>query len=144
MKLIKRSIDRDKSGYITLYAEDQEDMWHLYNLLQKGDSLKATTFRNVTSETSTGSTDKSQVRLTLTIEIEEIDYDAQGGVLRVNGKNIVENKFVKMGGYHTISIELNRNFTLGKQEWDIISLERIAECCDVAKKADIAACVLQE
>ena len=49
-----------------------------------------------------------------------------------------------MGAYHTIDLELNRPFTLKKREWDIISLNRIDEACDIATKADIAAVVLQE
>jgi protein pelota len=65
-------------------------------------------------------------------------------MLRVNGRNIEENKYVKMGGFHTIEIELNRKFTLSKPEWDIISFERITTACNVVQKADIAAIVLQE
>lgn len=49
-----------------------------------------------------------------------------------------------MGAYHTIDLELNRPFTLKKPEWDIISLNRIDEACDIATKADIAAVILQE
>jgi protein pelota len=65
-------------------------------------------------------------------------------MLRVNGRNIEENKYVKMGGYHTIELELNRKFTLTKPEWDVISFERITTACNVVQKADIAAIVLQE
>lgn len=32
---------------------------------------------------------------------------------------------LKMGAYHTLDLEVNRKFTLGKQEWDSIALERI-------------------
>ncbi len=49
-----------------------------------------------------------------------------------------------MGAYHTIDLEMNRNFTLFKPEWDIIALERVNEACDVTKHADVAAVVLQE
>lgn len=49
-----------------------------------------------------------------------------------------------MGSYHTIDLELNRNFTLYKPEWDIIALERVDEACDIAKQADVAAIVCQE
>lgn len=49
-----------------------------------------------------------------------------------------------MGQYHTIELELNRQFTLSKKEWDSVALERLNEACDVAKKAEIAAIVLQE
>ena len=32
-----------------------------------------------------------------------------------------------MGAYHTLDLELNRKFTLGKREWDSVALERIGE-----------------
>ena len=49
-----------------------------------------------------------------------------------------------MGTHHTIELELNRNFTLIKPEWDVIALERVDEACDITKQADVAAVVLQE
>ena len=49
-----------------------------------------------------------------------------------------------MGTYHTTELELNRNFTLIKPEWDVIALERVEEACDITKQADVAAVVLQE
>lgn len=35
-----------------------------------------------------------------------------------------------MGAYHTIDLELNRKFTLMKEEWDSIDLERIDTVTD--------------
>ena len=32
-----------------------------------------------------------------------------------------------MGAYHTIDLELNRKFTLLKEYWDLIALERVGE-----------------
>ena len=49
-----------------------------------------------------------------------------------------------MGAYHTVDLELNRKFTLIKQEWDIISLERIETATNVAKTADLAAVIMHE
>ncbi|TPX30163.1 hypothetical protein SmJEL517_g06207 [Synchytrium microbalum] len=145
MKLVRKLIEKDKSGAVSLIPEELEDMWHAYNLIAKDDQLKANTVRQVlVSETATGSTDKSSVRITLEISVESVEFDTQAGVLRVNGRNITENKYVKMGAYHTIDLELNRPFTLKKLEWDIIALNRIDEACDISTKADIAAVVLQE
>ena len=33
------------SSQVTLMPEEAEDMWHTYNLLQMGDSLRASTIR---------------------------------------------------------------------------------------------------
>lgn len=49
-----------------------------------------------------------------------------------------------MGAYHTLDLELNRKFSLRKQEWDSVSLERIEMACDPTKSADVAAVIMQE
>lgn len=49
-----------------------------------------------------------------------------------------------MGAYHTLDLELNRKFSLRKQVWDSISLERIDTACDPTKSADVAAVIMQE
>ncbi|KAJ3377098.1 hypothetical protein HDU80_003479, partial [Chytriomyces hyalinus] len=98
MKLVRKNIDsKDGSGSVTLVAEEQEDMWHAYNLVLAGDSLKGSTIRRVVTESATGSTDKSSVRITLTIQVETVEFDTQACMLRVNGRNVQENKFVKVG-----------------------------------------------
>ncbi|XP_064180691.1 protein pelota homolog isoform X2 [Anguilla rostrata] len=124
--------------------EEAEDMWHTYNLLQVGDSLRASTIRKVQTESSTGSVGSSRVRTTLTVSVEAIDFDSQACQLRVKGTNIEENQYVKMGAYHTIELELNRKFTLAKKIWDSVVLDRIEQACDPAQKADVAAVVMQE
>ncbi len=119
-------------------------MWHAYNLVAVGDSLRASTFRKVTTEGSTGSTKSNKIRLTLTVTVESIDFDTQACKLRVKGRNIEENEHVKLGAYHTLDLEPNRKFTLTKTEWDTVSLERVELATDPSKSADVAAVVMQE
>lgn len=130
-----------KFGY---FQEETEDMWHVYNLIAQGDSIRASTFRKVTTEGSTGSRQSTKIRLTLTLEVEDIDFDTQACRLRVKGRNKEENEHVKMGAYHTIDIEANRKFTLTKLEWDTVTLERVELATDPSKSADVAAVVMQE
>src|SRR5688572_13374615 len=105
-------------------------MWHAYNLVQEGDHLKASTIRKVTTESATGSTASNKIRTTLTVLVEQLEYDTQACVLRVKGRNVVENEYVKIGQYHTVDLELNKRFTLYKACWDSISLERLDLACD--------------
>lgn len=144
MKLVSRDIDKNAAGSVTLIPEEAEDMWHAYNLVCVGDSLRSGTIRKVQTESATGSVSVNKVRTMLTIKIEAIDFDTLGCVLRVRGRNITENQYVKMGAYHTLDLELNRKFTLGKLQWDSVSLERIELACDPTKHADLAAVVMQE
>ncbi|KAI9322397.1 protein pelota [Dichotomocladium elegans] len=144
MRLISKTVEKDASGHVTLYPEELEDMWHVYNLISKDDQIKATTFRKIQNETTTGSTSSQRKNMILTITVETVDFDPQVGLLRINGRVVSENPYVKMGSYHTIDLELNRNFTLHKGEWDTIALERVEEACDITKQADVAAIVCQE
>jgi protein pelota len=50
----------------------------------------------VQNETATGSSSSSRIRTTLTIKVENIDYDTQACMLRLKGRNIVENDYVKV------------------------------------------------
>jgi len=144
MKLVQRDIEKEGAGKLVLVPEEAEDMWHAFNLIAEGDAVRANTIRKVTTESATGSTTSNRVRTTLTVQVEDIDFDTQACMLRLKGRNIEENQHVKMGAYHTIDLELNRKFTLQKPYWDSIHLDRIELACDPAKHADIAAVVMQE
>ncbi|KZF24499.1 hypothetical protein L228DRAFT_245445 [Xylona heveae TC161] len=145
MRLIKQNIERDGSGSVTLYPEEPEDMWHAYNLIRPNDLLRASALRRVTTESSTGSTASHRVQTTLSIRVTGIDFDPQAGQLHVAGRIAEENKYVKIGQYHTLDLELQRNFTLEKGEgWDSVALDVIREAIDPQKRADIAAVVMQE
>eukprot|EP01097_Dermamoeba_algensis_P000773 TRINITY_DN1276_c0_g1_i1.p1 TRINITY_DN1276_c0_g1~~TRINITY_DN1276_c0_g1_i1.p1 ORF type:complete len:311 (+),score=60.35 TRINITY_DN1276_c0_g1_i1:83-1015(+) len=143
MKLIKKYIEKDGTGDVTLCPEDSEDLWHAYNLISEGDLIRATSIRKVQRE-STTSTESERVRITLTISVETIHFDTASSILRLNGKNSAENKFVKMGAYHSLELELNKNFTITKPFWDSVTLERLEAACDPAKSADVGAVILQE
>lgn len=41
MLLIKQHIERDLSGSITLKPQDDEDMWHAYNLIQEVSPMRS-------------------------------------------------------------------------------------------------------
>eukprot|EP00095_Tigriopus_kingsejongensis_P002917 snap_masked-scaffold336_size202805-processed-gene-1.26 protein:Tk02917 transcript:snap_masked-scaffold336_size202805-processed-gene-1.26-mRNA-1 annotation:"GG10049" len=144
MKLVHKSLEKDQSGTLTLIPEETEDMWHVYNLIAEGDRVRASTIRKVTTESSTGSTTSTRVRTTLTIQVENIDFDTQACMLRLKGRNVSENAHVKMGAYHTLDVETNRKLSLEKPEWDSIHLERIELATDPAKHAEVAAIIMQE
>lgn len=48
MRLLKRSLNgKNGEGAVTLMAEEPEDMWHIFNLVAKGDTVRSTTMRKV-------------------------------------------------------------------------------------------------
>ncbi|CAH3043321.1 unnamed protein product [Porites evermanni] len=144
MKLVAKNFEKDSSGSVVLVPEEAEDMWHAYNLIAVGDRLKSTTIRRVQTESATGSVSSNKVRTTLAIAVEGIEFDTQACMLRIKGRNVEENQYVKMGAYHTIDLELNRKFTLLKEYWDLIALERVEMACDPTQHADLGAILLHE
>ena len=109
MKLVLKDIsEKDGQGRVILIPEEPEDMWHVYNLLVQGDRVRATTFRKVVTEGSTGSTKADKKRVTLTVEVEGIEFDPVEGMIRARGRNKSDTKFVRLNAYHTLELEINR------------------------------------
>lgn len=81
---------------MVLIPEESEDIWHAYNLIAEGDNVRSTTVRKVQNETATGSSSSSRIRTTLTIAVESIDFDTHACKLRLKGRNIEENQYVKV------------------------------------------------
>lgn len=51
----------------------------------------------VKEETATGTSSSTRVRTTLTLAVEGTEFDTAACMLRVKGRNVVENRFVKVG-----------------------------------------------
>ncbi|CAN0230170.1 unnamed protein product, partial [Ectocarpus sp. 13 AM-2016] len=136
MKVLRRQISsKDGDGFVQMKTEEAEDMWHAYNLIADGDRVRTST---VVNESSTGSTTSKRVRLSLTIAVERVDFDSDSCLLRLSGRNSEENPHVKIGAYHTLDLELNQVFSIEKDVWDVIHLERIETSSDPAKKVRTA------
>lgn len=73
------------------------------------------------------------------------DFDPQSSQLHVSGRIAEETKFTKVGQYHTLDLELQRNFTLEKNEgWDSVARAVVRDACDPSKSADVWAIIMQE
>ncbi|RTG90806.1 protein pelota [Schistosoma bovis] len=144
MKVIGRELNKNSSGYITLIAENEEDMWLTYNLVQVGDKMRCSTVRKVQNESATGSVQTKQVRTNLTIEVEKLTSICRGSVLHLKGRNVVENQFVKMGAYHTLDLRIDEKFTITKTEWDSVAIMLVEQASDPTQQADLAAVIMHE
>ncbi|KAJ5629019.1 eRF1 domain 3 [Penicillium lividum] len=154
MRLVKNKIEHDGSGAVTLFPEEPEDMWHAYNLVRPGDLLRASAIRRVTTTQETGSTSSARVHLNLEIRVKSLDFDPQSSELHVSGQIVNETAHTKIGQFHTLDLELNRNFTLEKDVgsdgegvgWDSIAVEMLKDAVDESgkRRAEAVAVVMQE
>lgn len=143
MKINRRDLVPNGPGSVKMTPIDADDLWFVYNLIAQGDSVMAGTVRKVLRETSTGR-DAERVKLKLEIKVEAIEYDKVGSVLRIRGKNVLENEYVKIGAFHTLEIELHRAFVLRKELWDSMALHVLNQASDPAASADLAVVLMQE
>ncbi|PKA61741.1 hypothetical protein AXF42_Ash008571 [Apostasia shenzhenica] len=144
MKLVHKNMVRNGPGSVKIIPEEDDDMWHAYNLISAGDLVQAVTVRKVLRESASGGRDAERVKLKLEIKVEAVDYDKEGSVLRIRGKNIMENEHVKIGQFHTLEVEPQRPFVIKKEIWDSISLDILHQACDPTASADLAVVLMQE
>lgn len=141
MKLLAENISNSKESSVTVQAQDKEDLWILYNLIQKDDRITVTTTRNYQKE---GSSKVERVLVKLQLRVANIEYEAESSTLRCKGRTVSEHKYVPMGSYHTAVIDTKYAFTLYKDEFDSYSLDIIHEATSITERAEIGAVVLHE
>ncbi|KAK1403653.1 The messenger RNA surveillance factor Pelota [Heracleum sosnowskyi] len=144
MKILRRDLVRNGAGSVKMVPEEADDLWLAYNLIAKGDSVLASTVRKVLREAASGGRDAERVKLKLEIRVETVDYDKEGSVLRIRGKNILENEHVKIGAFHTLELELHRPFVIRKVVWDTMALDVLHQASDPSVGADLAVVMMQE
>lgn len=97
MRLDKKAIgEKDGGGYAVVVPEVDEDLWHAYNLICVGDQVRTSTLRKVVKEGLGGSTQSKRVSTQLTLEVEAIHFDPSAPSLQLRGKNVAENKHVRV------------------------------------------------
>lgn len=139
---------KDKNVAVTLVPEDSEDLWYLYNLIKKGDTVQLLTHRNVKkgnqNQITKGKLKMEKILVKLRLLVEDVDYIASDLVMRVNGKSLLQQEYVPLNSYHTAEIELNKEVSIVKSSWDEYDMTLLDELCSIEKKADIGAVVFQE
>ncbi|GAB2287160.1 CDP-diacylglycerol--glycerol-3-phosphate 3-phosphatidyltransferase [Dionaea muscipula] len=144
MKIVRREFVPNGPGSVKMVPEEADDLWMAYNLIAEGDSVLAVTVRKVLRQAASGGREAERVKLKLEIKVEVVEYDKEGSVLRIRGKNTLENEHVKIGAFHTIEIDLHRPFVLRKDVWDSVTLGLLHQASDPVASADLAVILMQE
>ncbi|MEM3736941.1 MAG: mRNA surveillance protein pelota [Candidatus Bathyarchaeia archaeon] len=123
-----------KRGEVEVVLENQDDLWHLYNIVDKGDLAYAKTTREIkgTAEGSRPSAGR-RVSLLLGIRVEEVFFDRNVDRLRIRGI-VVEGPECYGGllnSYHTLSLKVGSRLRLVKEAWHNHQLRRLKEATEV-------------
>ncbi|MHA2287540.1 MAG: mRNA surveillance protein pelota [Promethearchaeota archaeon] len=112
MKILE--IDK-KNELVVVRTENLNDLWSLYNVIDKNDEVSARTNRRIVlKEGSKG--ERKQMKLNL--KVESVSFHEFSNRLRVKG-TILEGPedFVSFGTYHTFNIETGLKLTIKKDKW---------------------------
>jgi protein pelota len=75
---------------------------------------------------------------------QEIEYDGEGELLRLRGKNCVESKWLRIGQFQSLEFQAPKAITLIKTEFDFIHVQKLKEATDLSAGAKVAAIVMEE
>ncbi|KAF9592976.1 hypothetical protein IFM89_019280 [Coptis chinensis] len=99
---------------VNFFAEEEDDLWSVYNLICQGDRVEAETSRKMDSN-GIKKTSATRVKVKVEIKVAKTKYDKVGSVLNISG-NIVssDTASVRIGGSHTLKIKQQLSFELTK------------------------------
>lgn len=122
MKVLRRDL---QSGSIRLQLHTLDDLWHLFNLVEAGDRVEATTKRREEPRTDKIRPDRREkVRIRIALRVERVEFHAFADRLRIHG--IIEEGPMDLGSHHTLNVDPGESLTLVK-EWRESQLRRIEE-----------------
>ena len=137
MKIIEKNL---RQGYVKLVPDSQDDLWHLYNVIYRGDEVYAYSSRAIRTDTEY-SRPKSAERFSafMGIKVENVAWDKFLGKLRINGLICQAPDIIPPGAHHTLSIALNQPVTIVKKEWPEHLLHRLERATETEKSILIIA-----
>lgn len=132
-----RLVHKDPKQFeVKLVPETLDDLWHLHNLIDKGDHVTALTFRTRdVKEEKVRSEKISKVPVELTIEAEDIEFAAFADRLRIRGPIVAGSE--ELGSYHSLNLEADGRVDVRirkVQGFRPHHYERIREAVEAAKR----------
>lgn len=133
MKVIFKDLNH---GKIKLMPETLDDIWHIYNIIDKGDLVQAITFRTEEDKDDKIRSKKSvKKRMKLGVRVEEVKFHEFSDRLRIHG--LIEEGPQELGAYHTLNVSSENmdKITIIKQDWKDHHLLRIEDAVKHSSQA---------
>jgi len=131
VKIIEKNL---RQSFVKVVPDSVDDLWHLYNIIYKGDEVYAYSSRAIKSDTES-SRPKSGERVSafMGVTVESVAWDKFLGKLRVHGIICHAPDIIPSGAHHTISVALNQPVTIVKKEWPKHALDRLNRASETEK-----------
>ena len=132
-----RITGQDPSGEgIRVQIETDEDIWHLYNVIEVGDLVTASTTRREEKAADKLRAERAEKkRMTLGVRIEKIEFSEDD--LRLKLLGTIETGPQDIGQHHTLILETGDSLLISKRHWRETQLERLKRAVADSKKPRI-------
>jgi len=116
-----------KKGIVKVMPKTLDDLWHLYNIIYKGDLVYARTTREVKVDTEYARPQKGKrISVFIGIRVEDVVWDRSLNRLRVHGKiHEAPEDIAGRGTHHTLNIAVNKPITIVKDKWLKHQIDRL-------------------
>ena len=123
------SEDRDSST-LTLYVQSIDDLWYMKNFISVEDRVKMTTLRRMEKQDDlTRSKETQRKPMTLTIEVQDVEFQEFANKLKVLGTIVAGNDDL-LGEHQSFQIGPEDTFDLIKEKWTDEQRKMLKECVD--------------
>ncbi len=125
MKIIGKNL---RQGFVKVVPTSEDDLWHLYNVIFKGDEVYAYSSRAIKTDQEY-SRPKSAERVSafMGVTVESVAWDKFLGKLRVHGIICHAPDIMPTAAHHTLNIALNQPLTIVKKQWPKHLLDRLKQ-----------------
>ncbi len=131
-----------KTGEIKFQVDNMDDLWHLYNIIEVGDLVLASTYRREEQKSDKVRSERGEKkRVFLGIRVEKMEFHEFDSRLRINGT--IEQGPQDLGAHHTLNVEEGEVLTVVKLHWKDSTLERIKRALDDSKRPTIVFVALE-
>ena len=111
-------------GGIGIQLETDDDIWHLYNILEIGDLVTASTVRREEKAGDKIRAERAEKRrMTLGIRVEKVEFSEDDVRLRILG--VIESGPQDIGQHHTLMAEVGERMTISKRHWKETQVQRL-------------------
>jgi protein pelota len=122
-----RVLYKDPKGHkLKLFVDTPDDLWHLYNVIGRGDRVGALSARREETGRDKLRQERGEKRkMWLEIDVEEVEFSEFSDRLRVSGP--IREGPQDLGSYHTLNIETGIELSISKEEWQDHQIDIVRE-----------------
>lgn len=123
-----RVLERNfKKGFVKVVPRTLDDLWHLYNIIYKGDLIYGRTTRELKMNIDYSRPQKGKrVSVFLSIKVEDVVWDRSLNRLRVHGKiHEAPENVAGRGSHHTLNVMVSKPITIVKEKWSKHQIDRL-------------------